>query len=113
MSTLRAESQQPRSGRARSGTGQSIHRPLPPPIRLKDGDFKVLNSWVHDAKESANVIVNQALWPGVAEGDVLRVVSSNAEDRESGFLFIVPKDEGCAKTQLQVRYPSCWMMLSF
>lgn len=105
MSTSRAESQQPRFGRARSGTGQSILRPLPPPPRLKDGDFKVLNSWVHDIRESANVILNQALWPGVAEGDVLRVVSSNAEDRESGFLFIVPKDEGCVKTQLQISIP--------
>lgn len=107
MSTSRAESQQSRFGRARSGTGQSNLRPLPPPIRLKDGDFKVLNSWVHDdIRESANVILNQALWPGVAEGDVLRVVSSDAEDRESGFLFIVPMDEGCVKTQLQVRSPS-------
>jgi hypothetical protein len=68
---------------------------------LKVGDSKVFNSWVHDPKESQLVIFNQAWWPGVAEGDMLRVSGSGVDD--SGFLFIVPKDEGCTKPQLQVR----------
>ena len=72
-----------------------------PAAPLKVGDSKVFNSWVHDPKESQSVIFNQSLWPGVVAGDMLRITGSGAED--SGFLFIVPKDEGYAKPQLQVR----------
>lgn len=70
---------------------------------LKPGDSKVFNSWVHELKESQSesVIFNQSWWPGVVEGDMLRVTGSAADD--SGFLFVVPKDEGCSKPQLQVR----------
>jgi hypothetical protein len=68
---------------------------------LKLGDSKVLNSWVHDPKESSKVILNQSWWPGVAEGDMLRVVGTQSED-DSGYLFTVPKDEGCSKLALQV-----------
>jgi hypothetical protein len=72
--------------------------PIPP---LKVGDSKVFNLWVHDPKESQSVIFNQSCWLGVVEGDILRVTYSGAED--SGFLFIVPKDEAGLKPQLQVR----------
>jgi DEP domain-containing protein 5 len=73
----------------------------PVPIAsLKVGDTKVFNSWVHDPKESQSVIFNQSWWPGVVEGDMLCVSGSGADD--SGFLFNVPRDEGCTKPQLQV-----------
>ena len=100
MSTSRAESQQP-YGRRRSNTAQSILRSTPV-TPLKYGDSKVLNSWVHEPKESANVVLNQSWWPGVSGGDLLRVRGSNAEDPDFAFLFTVPKDDGCIKHQLQV-----------
>jgi hypothetical protein len=103
MTTSRAESQQSQYSRRRSNTAQSILRPTPAAAPLKYGDSKVFNSWVHDTKESSNVIFNQSLWPGVAEGDVLRVIGSNS-DPDFTFLFTVPKDDGCTKHQLQVQY---------
>lgn len=101
MATSRAESQQP-YGRRRSNTAQSILRTPQAVTPLQYGDYKVLNSWVHEPKESANVILNQSWWPGVSEGDLLRVRGSNAEDPDFAFLFTVPKDDGCTKPQLQV-----------
>ena len=93
-------------GRRRSNTGQSTFRPILPTsattVSLKLGDSKVLNAWVHDVKDSPAVIFNQSWWPGVAEGDLLKVLSSNADHPDSAFLFMVPKDEGCPKPQLQV-----------
>ena len=102
MATSREQSQ---FGRRRSNTAQSSFRAIPPtsamaPLNL--GDSKVLNAWVHDVKDSPAVIFNQSWWPGVAEGDLLKVLSSNADHPESAFLFMVPKDEGCPKPQLQV-----------
>ncbi|KII88192.1 hypothetical protein PLICRDRAFT_41333 [Plicaturopsis crispa FD-325 SS-3] len=100
MSTSRAESQH-HYGRRRSNTAQSILRnpPVPP---LQIGDVKGFNSWVHDAKDPPTVIFNQSWWPGVAEGDMLQITGGNSEDTSSGFLFVVPKDEGCPKPQLQI-----------
>ncbi|KDQ61245.1 hypothetical protein JAAARDRAFT_204979 [Jaapia argillacea MUCL 33604] len=87
MSTSRAESQNPFS-RRRSNTAQSILRDLPvpqpnppqipsaPPTPLKIGDSKKLIAWVHDPKEKElgpGVVFNAGWWPGVKEGDVLRV----------------------------------------
>lgn len=72
---------------------------MPPASPLKFGDFQVLNSWVHDLKESTNVIFNQSWWPGVCEGDMLSVASYSGAE---AFVCIVPRDEGCAKPQLQV-----------
>lgn len=104
MTTVRPGDSQSQSvlqyGRKRSNTAQSLAR-MPPgtagaPLRL--GDSKVLNTWVHDPKESPKVILNRSWWPGVAEGDLLRVTQS--EDT-SGYLFTVPKDEGCPKPTLQ------------
>ncbi|KAF8225933.1 hypothetical protein L208DRAFT_1380438 [Tricholoma matsutake] len=68
------------------------------------GDSKVLNSWVHDTKESTSVIFNQSWWPGVSEGDLLSMRGSNSEYLDV-FLFMVPRDDGCAKHQLQISIP--------
>ncbi|KAG5720836.1 Vacuolar membrane-associated protein iml1 [Termitomyces sp. T112] len=103
--TSRAESQQPQfSRRNRSNTAQSILRPTPI-APLKFGDFKVLNTWVHDPKDDTKVIFNQSWWLGVAEGDLLRVMGANTDDPKYAFLFCVPKDDGCAKPQLQISIP--------
>ncbi|KAJ7154183.1 hypothetical protein C8R46DRAFT_1297935 [Mycena filopes] len=101
MSGSRAESQST-YGRRRSNTAQSMLRPMPAPTPLKIGDFQVLNSWVHDLKESTTVIFNQSWWPGVCEGDMLSVSSYSGAE---AFVFIVPRDEGCAKPQLQISIP--------
>ncbi|KAJ6622952.1 hypothetical protein B0H10DRAFT_1787300 [Mycena sp. CBHHK59/15] len=101
MSASRGESQSA-YGRRRSNTAQSLLRPMPPAAPLNFGDSQVLNSWVHDLKESTTVIFNQAWWPGVCEGDMLCV--SSHPDAE-GFVFIVPRDEGCPKPQLQISIP--------
>lgn len=103
MTASRAESQQSHIGRRRSNTAQSILRPPPPPPVLKFGDTQVLNSWVHDPKDSPAVMFNHSWWPGVVEGNLLRVMSTGSEKTTSSFLFIVPKDEPLQKPQLQVR----------
>ncbi|KAG6914913.1 hypothetical protein DXG01_014475 [Tephrocybe rancida] len=104
MSNLRAESQQPQFVRRnRSNTAQSILR-LTPVLPLKYGDFKVLNSWVHDTKDDAKVIFNQSWWLGVTEGYLLRVMGTNADDPDFAFLFAVPRDDERAKPQLQTHY---------
>lgn len=51
------------------------------------------------------MIFNQSWWPGVSEGDLLRVGSCSSKDPDFAFLFIVPKDDGCAKHQLQISIP--------
>jgi hypothetical protein len=104
MSTVRSDSIVQQYGRRRSNTAQSILRnlPGPPPPPLKLGDAKVLNSWVHDPKESSAAILNQSWLPGVVEGDMLQVSACNSGDATAGYLFMVPKDEGCSKPALQV-----------
>lgn len=99
-----ASREQSQFGRRRSNTATSnFNRILPAYIPLKLGDTKVLNAWVHDQKDQPSVIFNQTWWPGVAEGDLLRVSSSAAQEPdEQSFLFLVPRDEGCSKPQLQV-----------
>jgi hypothetical protein len=101
MSTSRAESQSSQYGRRRSNTAQSIFKnPSQPLISpAKFGDSKNLITWVHDPKESPVVLFNHVWWPGVNEGDILRVTTNNSD---SGFLFTAPKDEGTVKPQLQV-----------
>ncbi|KAG2037378.1 hypothetical protein BDR03DRAFT_920145 [Suillus americanus] len=93
--------------RRRSNTAQSVLRnlPGPPPQPLKLGDVKVLNSWVHDQKESSTAILNQTWLPGVAEGDMLQVSGCNTANATAGYLFMVPKDEGCPKPALQISLP--------
>lgn len=108
MSTVRPDSHAQQFGRRRSNTAQSILRNLPVPLSqpLKLGDVKVLNSWVHDQKESSTAILNQTWLPGVAEGDMLQVSGCNTGNPAStGYLFMVPKDEGCPKTALQISLP--------
>ncbi|KAJ7069707.1 hypothetical protein C8F01DRAFT_1245893 [Mycena amicta] len=100
MSATRAESQ-PGYGRRRSNTAQSVLRPMPA-APLNIGDFQVFNSWVHDLKESRNVMFNQSYWPGVHEGDMLSVAGVNGTE---AFVFIVPRDEGCSRPQLQISMP--------
>ncbi|KAJ7143200.1 hypothetical protein C8R43DRAFT_579168 [Mycena crocata] len=101
MSGSRGESQ-PAQGRRRSNTAQSLLRPMPAAPPLKVGDFQVLNSWVHDLKESTTVIFNHSWWPGVCEGDMLSVASYSGAE---AFVFMVPRDEGCPKPQLQISIP--------
>ncbi|KAG1728619.1 uncharacterized protein EDB91DRAFT_1161332 [Suillus paluster] len=109
MSLVRSDSHVQQFGRRRSNTAQSILRnppgAPPPPLKLKLGDVKVLNSWVHDPKESSTAILNQTWLPGVAEGDMLQVSGCNAGDAAAGYLFMVPKDEGCSKSALQISLP--------
>ncbi|KAJ7481036.1 hypothetical protein B0H11DRAFT_1230530 [Mycena galericulata] len=102
MSGSRGESQPATYGRRRSNTAQSMLRPMPAAPPLQVGDYQVLNSWVHDLRESTNVIFNQSWWPGVCEGDMLSVASYSGAE---AFVFIVPRDEGCAKPQLQISIP--------
>lgn len=104
MSTVRSDSHAQQYGRRRSNTAQSILRNLPgPPLQpLKLGDAKILNSWVHDPKDSSTAILNQIWLPGVAEEDMLQVSACNTGDATAGYLFMVPKDEGCSKPALQV-----------
>ncbi|KAL4266799.1 Vacuolar membrane-associated protein IML1 [Pleurotus pulmonarius] len=109
MAGSRAESQKSQfSGRRRSNTAQSILRSAAPVITtLQVGDYKILNAWVHDnVKESNAILFNQSLWPGVVEGDMLRVTASSEDsDPSAGILFIVPKDENPSKPQLQISIP--------
>ncbi|PBK93214.1 hypothetical protein ARMGADRAFT_1165448 [Armillaria gallica] len=105
MSTSRAESQQPQFNRRRSNTAQSILRPLPPPVPcppLEIGDTVVLNSWVHDPKDNQHVAFNHARWPGVTEGEMISVTANGGNE---SFFFIVPKDDGSNKPQLQISVP--------
>jgi len=101
MATSRDQSQ---FSRRRSNTAQSTFRAMPSYPPLKVGESKVFHAWKHDpVKESPSVIFNQSLWQGVAEGDLLKLTNTNStDDSESAFLFVVPKDEGNFKSQLQV-----------
>ncbi|KAF9521450.1 hypothetical protein CPB83DRAFT_900720 [Crepidotus variabilis] len=114
----------------------SIPPPLPNFPPLKVGDSKVLHAWVPDLnindaygyakekekeKEAQTVLFNHTCWPGVMEGDCLRVTNyvglnmngsgtsihnvGRDDEDEKGFLFIVTKDEGPMKPQLQIQLP--------
>lgn len=99
-SNSRAESQHTQySRRQRSNTATSLLRPS---ITLQIGDTKTLNLWVHDAKENQGVVFNHGCWPGVGEGDMIRVTKTGEDPETTGFLFIVPRDGGSAKPQSQV-----------
>ena len=106
----RAQSQSSRYSRKRSDTAQSAYKPTSsaapllltaaPPIKV--GESKTLAAWVHEPERSAAVIFNHNWWPGIDEGDLLRVTLGNSE---SGFLFCVPgEDQNLVKPQLQVRF---------
>lgn len=100
---MAASREQSQFSRKRSNTAQSNFRVVSTFVPLKVGDTKVLHAWVHDVRESPSVIFNSSWWPGVQEGDCLRVSSNDSEDIDWGFLFTVPRIEPCPKPQLQVR----------
>ena len=107
MSVARPESRTSQvSGRRRSNTAQSVFKSpsLVTPTPLRFGDSKILTAWVHDPKESASITLNPVWWPGVAEGDLLHVSHQRREESKQGFLFLVPRDEGNIRHQLQVCY---------
>ena len=87
-------------GRRRSDTVQSVFKLVTAP--LKHGESTVLTAWVHDPKDSPHVLLNHGAWPGVCEGDLLQL-NQGESDEQSGFLFVVPKEETGNKPQLQVR----------
>ncbi|KAF9447582.1 hypothetical protein P691DRAFT_776015 [Macrolepiota fuliginosa MF-IS2] len=107
MSSSRAESQHSHFGRRRSNTAQSVLRSLPPPAPnpLKVGDSRTFNLWVHESKDAPGVLFNYASWPGVVEGDLLRVNKLGAENPDESFLFFVPKEDQCPRPQLQISVP--------
>lgn len=109
MTSSRAESQHSHIGRRRSNTAQSILRALPPPTPapLKVGDCKTLNLRVHEAKDALGVLFNHSTWPGVVEGDLVRVNRHAPENLDESFLFFVPKEDPSQRVQLQVRPFSC------
>lgn len=106
----RAQSQSSRYSRKRSNTAQSAYKPsasatpsssLTAVPSVKVGESKTLAAWVHDPEKSAAVIFNHNWWPGIDEGDLLRVTLGNSD---SGFLFFVPgEDNNSVRPQLQVR----------
>jgi hypothetical protein len=102
MSSSRAESQHSHFGRRRSNTAQSVLRPLPlppaPPLNV--GDTKSFSLWVHETKDAPDVLFNHSSWPGVAEGDLMKV---NKEGHDDAFLFFIPKEDQCPRSQLHVR----------
>ena len=103
MSVARSDSQSVSFGRRRSNTAQSVYKNSPvSALPLKMGDTVTLIAWVHNPQDSPNVMFNRTYWPGVMEGDLLSI-SAGSTDSASGFLFIVPRDEGPLKHQLQVR----------
>lgn len=105
MTSSRAESQHSHFGRRRSNTAQSVLRPLPPPTPnpLKVGDSRTFNLWVHETKDAAGVLFNHSSWPGAMEGDLMRVNKHGSDNLDESFLFFVPKEDQCPRTQLQVK----------
>jgi hypothetical protein len=95
MSISRSDTQY---GRRRSNTVQSVFRA--PSVKLAIGDSRTFTAWVHDPKESPSVLINHAVWPGLSEGDLVKLSQGAAED-QFAFLFIVPKEDAGNKPQLQ------------
>jgi DEP domain-containing protein 5 len=77
------------------------------PARL--GEKRVLTAWVHDPRESPDVIFNRAVW-NAGPGSIVRVVpmeeDSSSGGEERAFMFAVPEGdvEGPIKYGLQVIY---------
>ncbi|KAL5532853.1 IML1 [Sanghuangporus sanghuang] len=97
MSSSRSQSQNASPyRRKRSNTIQSVLRsPILEPLAV--GSSTELTLWVHDSKTaSADVIFNPEYWPGIAEGDYVRVTEVNGNDddgswEKDGFLFKVKR----------------------
>ncbi|TDL24891.1 hypothetical protein BD410DRAFT_801634 [Rickenella mellea] len=102
MSNSRSESQNAPFSRKRSNTVQSLLRPRPPsPIQV--GDSKTLTLWVDH--NSSDVSFNPEWWPGVCEGDMVKVTYEDPEKPQNGagFLFIViPRSAVGEKPNLQI-----------
>ncbi|EJD02181.1 uncharacterized protein FOMMEDRAFT_20964 [Fomitiporia mediterranea MF3/22] len=99
MSTSRSESQNASPyRRKRSNTVQSLLRsPVLEPLAI--GSSTELSLWVLDTKaSSADVIFNPEFWPGIGEGDYVKVTTVNEDDdghrsdwEKDGFLFMVKR----------------------
>lgn len=112
MSNSRSESQNASPyRRKRSNTVQSILRsPVLEPLAV--GSSTDLSLWVHEPSTTpADVIFNPEYWPGIAEGDYIRVTevvededNGNGAWEKDGFLFVVerPPDETKFSNTLQV-----------
>ena len=98
MSTSRAPSQAPSPySRKRSSTLQSTLRSPISATPLTVGNSKDLTLWVQD--QVSDVVFNPECWPGVAEGDMIRVTElvegevgeevNGVPWERHGFLFIV------------------------
>ena len=98
MSTSRAPSQAPSPySRKRSSTLQSTLRSPISATPLSVGNSKDLTLWVQD--QVSDVVFNPECWPGVAEGDMIRVTELVEDEvgeevngvpwERHGFLFIV------------------------
>ena len=114
MSTSRSRSQtESPYKRKRSSTVQSsLRSPIQVASPLVVGNSKILKLWVHDQKEKLeDVEFNPEYWPGVCEGDMIRVTEVTGEEEDGGlmerdgFLFVVkrPEDETRISSALQVR----------
>lgn len=105
MSSSRAESQHSLFGRRRSNTAQSVLRPLPQPAPppLNIGDTKSFSLCVHETKDAPDILFNHSSWPGVTEGDLMRVNKHGTEGHDDAFLFFVPKEDQSPRSQLHVR----------
>ena len=111
MSTSRSDSQSQNASpyrRKRSNTVQSMLR-SPVLESLAIGSSTELSLWVHEPKTTtADVIFNPEYWPGIAEGDYVKVTEvdedSNSSWEKVGFLFVVksPPDEARLSNTLQV-----------
>jgi len=105
MPSSRAESQHSHFSQHRSNTAQSVLRTLPTPALepLQIGDSKTFSLWVHEVKDAPGVLFNHSLWPGVAEGDLMKVIKSGSQDSNGSFLFFIPKEDQSPRAQFQVR----------
>ncbi|KAI5117310.1 hypothetical protein M0805_005538 [Coniferiporia weirii] len=99
MSNSRSESQNDSPyRRKRSNTVQSMLRSPVSASPLVVGNSKDLTLWVHNPSTTpVDVIFNPEFWPGVAEGDMVRVVevAGDKDDDDcwerDGFLFVVKR----------------------
>ncbi|KAF7778433.1 hypothetical protein Agabi119p4_2778 [Agaricus bisporus var. burnettii] len=107
MSSSRAESQHSLFGRRRSNTAQSVLRPLPQPAPppLNIGDTKSFSLCVHETKDAPDILFNHSSWPGVTEGDLMRVNKHGTEGHDDAFLFFVPKEDQSPRSQLHLSVP--------
>ena len=104
--------------RKRSNTVQSALRSPAPPSPALIGDSIDLSLWVHDTAPASppDVILNPDHWPGICDGDVVRITElgesigdededdNEDESEKRGYLFTVkrPGEETRISNTLQV-----------